>query len=212
MIAELSVQFFDLDLAPVDPALLSEEENQRVARKGTPQLRRRQAAAFCGVRRALGAALGIAPAALPIERRADGKPVLRGAGLHFNLSHSRGVALVALGPRELGVDVEALIARPSDRLAGKVLGVRERAAWAGLEASRRAAWLTGAWVRKESLLKALGTGLRLAPGTIDVDGGQPHGEPQVVALAGRRWSIADLDAGVPEGFRAAVCVEVGGDA
>ena len=79
----------------------------------------------------------------------------------------------------------------------------------------RQAWLTRAWTRKESTLKAVGAGLRIPPRTLELMAGADAGDPPTHAangwaldLEGRRWRGVDWFDGVPEGYRAAVCVEV----
>ena len=214
-----SVRFFDLDAVLVDDSLLSSDERERVGRKATPVLRQRQAASFQCLRLTLGEVLGTRPEALAFRVQDNGKPVLAEGELHFNVSHSAGVGLLAWGPRELGADVEALIARPSDSLAEEILAIAELEAWRALPSTLRQAALTRAWTRKEATLKAIGSGLRIAPRTIDV--GRFWHEPDAPLAPttlrwtheyeGRRWQGFEGFEGVPEGYRAAVCIEAEGD-
>lgn len=201
---DVHVRFFDLDAVLVDESMLSATEHERVARKATPTLRQRQAASFHCLRVTLGEVLGAAPAALAFRIADSGKPALIDHALHFNVSHSGAVGMLAWGPRELGADVEALIARPSERLGEEILSPRELDAWRALPLSERQAWLTRAWARKESTLKAVGSGLRIPPRTIDV--GDPN-DAWTVHVSEREWRGIDCIGGVPEGHRAAVCIE-----
>ncbi len=215
---EFAVRFFDLDAIVVDEALLSADERERVARKATPVLRQRQAASFQCLRLTLGEVLGTDPSGLRFRIEANGKPVLAGGGLHFNLSHSGGVGLLAWGPRELGADVEALIARPTESLAEEILAIPELEAWRALPMTLRQAALTRAWTRKEATLKAIGSGLRIPPRTIVV--GDVWNTPDTptaptspkwsLEYDGRRWQGFEGFEGVPDGYRAAVCIEAGG--
>ena len=214
---DFTVRFFDLDAVVVDEDLLSASERERVARKATAALRQRQAASFHCLRVTLGEVLQLAPTAVPIGIAEEGKPFLQAKAaksrrealcrLRFNLSHSDGVGMLAWGMREVGCDVEHLITRPSDGLAGEILTPRELEAWLALPEGLRQDWLTRAWVRKESTLKAVGSGLRIPPRTIDVGGGANNGERWSVDAGGRRWVGIDCVDGVPEGYRAAVCIE-----
>jgi 4'-phosphopantetheinyl transferase len=210
---DVSVRFFDLDGVSVDEALLAHDERGRVARKATPVLRQRQAASFHVLRVTLGEVLAVEPRALAFHRSASGKPELLGAALHFNLSHSGGLGMLAWGPRALGADVETLIARPSARLAGKILAPREFESWRALPERDRQAWLTRAWTRKESVLKAMGSGLRIPPRAIDVmsaergaNAASDSAHAWGLELAGRCWAGVDWLDGIGEGCRAAVCV------
>lgn len=208
---DASVRFFDLDAVVVDERQLSGSERERVARKATPGLRQRQAASFQCLRVTLGEVLGLAPIAVPIGIAEGGKPCLvndDARGLHFNLSHSGGVGMLAWGPRELGADVEALIARPSDGLAEEILTPRELSVWRTLPGDAQRPWLTRAWVRKEAALKAVGSGLRIAPRTVDVGGGDDaEGSTWKLQLDDRAWQGFDILDAVPDGYRAAVVIE-----
>lgn len=203
---EINVRCFDLDALAIDTGLLSSAESERVARKRTALLRQRQAASFQCVRVTLGDALGVDPRTLRIAIGGSGKPYLEGRALAFNMSHSGGVGLLAWGPRELGVDVEAMIARPTPALAGTILTATEFDAWQRLEEPSRQAWLTRAWTRKEAALKAIGSGLRIAPADVDVGGGAGEGGPWTLTLDGHPLYGHDVLSTVPAGYRAAVCV------
>ncbi|GAB3736728.1 hypothetical protein GCM10028794_17680 [Silanimonas algicola] len=215
---EFAARFFDLDAVVVDEALLSAEERVRVARKATPILRQRQAASFQCVRLTLGEALGADPSTLAFRADAQGKPMLIDTRLHFNMSHSAGVGFLAWGQRPLGADVEALIARPTDRLAGEILAPSEFEAWRALAPPSRQVALTRAWTRKEATLKAIGTGLRIAPRTVLVGNVWTTPDTPTAATAqrwiaehgGRRWRGFEGFEGAPDGYRAAVCIEADG--
>jgi phosphopantetheinyl transferase len=204
---EPNVRFFNLDRIPVDSTRLSDEERARVARKATATLKQRQAASFQCVREVLGEVVGVPPRQLPIGIAEGGKPFLADRSLHFSVSHSGGVGMLAWGPLELGCDVEALITRPGDALARKVLSDAELARWGEVSATDRQAWLTRAWVRKEAVLKAVGSGLRIPPPSFDVGGGDEHAPMREVELDRRRWNVVDVGLGVPEGHCAALCIE-----
>ena len=46
------------------------------------------------------------PLEVPISNTGAGKPVIAGANLHFNVTHTDGLALIALAHRAVGIDVE----------------------------------------------------------------------------------------------------------
>ena len=93
------------------------------------------------LRRVLARYLGREPEQAELEHGEHGKPRLRGPhGPEFNLSHSKGLVLVAVADRAVGVDVEAIAPR------------RDRTPAFYEE-----------WVRREARLKCLGLGILATP-------------------------------------------------
>lgn len=143
--------------------LLNAAERERAGRFRFDRDRRRWGLARAGLRRVLGAALDVGPQTVVIATDAQGKPYLSDhPDLHFNLSHSADVALVAwtrLAP--VGVDVERIkeIA-DRERVCRRVFSACEREQLAALpEGQRTRAFYLG-WTRKEALIKATGEGMR----------------------------------------------------
>jgi 4'-phosphopantetheinyl transferase len=121
------------------------------------------------LRRILGRALGIPAAEVALLTAEFGKPFLGEphAGLHFNLSHCEDLAVVALcsdGP--VGVDIEPAGRAPSLLECVEVFCHPDEIAALPVAEAPRAAALLEIWTGKEALLKALGTGLSLAPQTV----------------------------------------------
>lgn len=83
------------------------------------------------------------------------------SSVHFNLSHSGGLAVYALSRgQELGVDLELIRRRPNEvALAARVLGGRVAAELAGLDGRARTETFLRAWVAQEARLKCVGCGL-----------------------------------------------------
>jgi len=153
-----------------DRELLDDDERARAARFVFERDRRRFVAAHAGLRRLLGERVGVDPAALRFESGEFGKPRLRDEpGCTFSLSHSGDEALVALHDSgDIGVDLEALgSTRDIEGLARHCLTQVELVGFdATPEAERELAFLR-AWTRKEACLKALGSGLQIAPSTVE---------------------------------------------
>ena len=107
------VQLEGQDLKPESlRETLSKDEQQKASRFHFKRHRRRYSV-FRGIlRKLIGAYLQKDPSSLRFRYEPKGKPVLdekSGEGLRFNLSHSEGIALLALTRRrEIGVDVEFL--------------------------------------------------------------------------------------------------------
>lgn len=126
---------------------------------------------------------GLAPAALAFECNAWGKPALSSRAqdrfpVHFNLSHTRGMAVLAVClDAEVGVDVERVDAGiDALALADANFSQRERALLHACVGMRRAECFTEIWSLKEAWVKALGRGLSvpLDGFTAQVDGRPPH--------------------------------------
>lgn len=153
----------DLDAPPAPPAgLLSSAEEERRERLRTATLRQRWGSSRWALREVLSRYLELAPGAIELPVGEGGKPALAGspAPLEFNLSHSAGLALVAVAGGPVGVDVEST-ATERDFLA-----LAERALEPGAVAlvrtaspARRAAVFYAAWTRHEARLKCLGGGI-----------------------------------------------------
>jgi 4'-phosphopantetheinyl transferase len=151
-------------------AWLSSAERTRAQRFGTDELRDRWIAGRGALRELLGLALGIAPSAVEIRRGVRGRPELAdaGAGIDFNVSHTRGVALIGIARglpayARIGIDIERLDRDVGvDRLARKFLTATERASLADLDLRERRERFVRYWTCKEAMSKATGDGL-IAP-------------------------------------------------
>src|SRR6218665_1112851 len=112
----------------------------------------------------LGCSLGRSPDAIELRTDANGNPCLADvpSPLRFNLSHSAGMALVAVSWRhEVGVDIE----RWSESahlmaMVARYFSVSEKAAFLSLADEQRVPGFHRWWTLKEACLKATGVGLR----------------------------------------------------
>lgn len=158
----------------------------------------------CLLRAVLAERLGTEPAVVPLgpapgAAGRNGRPAV--PGLHFSLSSSGGHVLLATGPRELGIDVEAVPDLAGAEQMSRILHPAERRRLAWTRRRRRPAAVARVWARKESLLKAMGTGLSRDPSVDRVGAGRSPGHP----LPG--WRILDLPLGPGgEDARAALTV------
>ena len=137
-------------------------ERERAASFLREEPGRRWVAARWALRRVLEGYLGEPAAEIELELGDDGKPRLRNRdGIEFNLSHSNGLALVAVAEgREVGVDVELIEpGRDLVALAERALGPDDAAAVRAASDAERPTVFYAAWTRHEARLKCLGTGL-----------------------------------------------------
>ncbi len=154
---------------PVSPFLsgglgegLTGTETARAGRFRQPA----DAARFSSARRALrqlaGAYLGIPPVDVEIAGDSQQKPFLANdmpRTLHFNVSHSGAVVLIAFGGRPVGIDTEAIDASFDPRdLLPEHFSDEEQSAIAAAPDAREAFYQL--WTRKEAIVKGKGTGLQ----------------------------------------------------
>jgi 4'-phosphopantetheinyl transferase len=119
------------------------------------------------VRAVLGERLAMSPRSIEVSRTGTGKPVIT-QGLHFNVSHSGDLILMAVsGDRAVGVDIERKReVQRVDALLRRWLSPEEQTAYATIHrrgASPSEAFLR-LWSLKEARLKALGVGISGASG------------------------------------------------
>lgn len=149
--------------------LLARDEAERAHRFHFARDRRRYIAGRGILRTLLGLYLGRPPETVALRYGPNGKPALAAepasfAGerpIHFNVSHSEGLALFAFARGvEVGVDVERVRELPDrERLAASAFSPRECARLQACPPAGRSAEFFRAWTRQEALLKATGTGL-----------------------------------------------------
>lgn len=187
-------------------SVLSDEESDKAARFVHDRDRHAYVAGHLAVRLLLADRLGLPPREIVLLREACpgcGKPHGRPAvaphhGLHFSLSHTRELAMVALAGRPVGVDVETLPAEHTIEQLVDQFHPAETASVRGLPRPLRPDRFARVWVRKEAYLKGLGIGLG-RPLEADDLTGDPHG-----------WSILEVDlSGSHPGHRAALAVAAG---
>jgi 4'-phosphopantetheinyl transferase len=147
-------------------SLLTGEEQERAWRFRIPQDRGRFVAARAMLRQILAKYLDRDPRSIRFSHSSFGKPGLAAqpasGTLRFNATRSGPLGLVAVGREaELGIDVERLRPLPdADALLERLLTPDERSELAGLAEDERQSRLFQAWVRKESVVKMIGLGLR----------------------------------------------------
>lgn len=186
-------------LAALDMAallqLLTPDERAGAQRYAREQDRHAHIAGRALARSALGAAMGIAPVAVPLTIGADGKPQVAG-GPAFNISHSGDHVLLALAHVPgwaVGIDVEVHDRRTEVQKLERLVFDPAEIAWLAAEPDRREAFFR-LWVLKEAVLKAAGTGLSVDPRAMILD---PRGlllQSSEPALQGE-WQLEDLDHG-----------------
>ena len=192
--------------------LLTPEERERARRFGFASDRETFTITRATLRATLARYLGNQPQEVRFLDGPHGKPALAepDADLRFNVSHSRGLAMLAITRgRRVGVDVEEIRPEfPYAEVAERVFTPRERAALEALPAERRAEAFFHGWTCKEAYVKARGTGLTLAPDAFSVS--LPPAPPALLEVAddpaeARRWTLSAISPAA--GFAAVVAAE-----
>jgi 4'-phosphopantetheinyl transferase len=150
--------------------VLSAEEQTRARRFVFQPHQQRYVRARASLRHLLGEVTGEPADRLRIALGHHGKPYLPDhPACHFNLAHSAGMALIAISRvAEIGVDLEPLQAVADlAALCDTTFTIKEqKQVFDASDEGMDSMFLRG-WTRKEACLKAIGTGLQIAPNTFD---------------------------------------------
>ena len=201
---DVDVWSVQLECSPAYVAVLqhtlSDEECNRADRFHFERDQRRFICARGTLRRLLAEYLDAEAHDLTFSYGPNGKPALSGRferALTFNVSHSKELALVAIGRDvEMGVDVEAVRSiDDADDIASRFFSPRETAQLRALPVLVRTQAFFACWTRKEAYLKALGSGLAKPLDGFDV--AFAPGEAAALFVPGderetARWSIREL--------------------
>jgi 4'-phosphopantetheinyl transferase len=146
-------------------SLLSPAEMERARRFRFPALFERFVSDHGRLRLLLAGYLEADPQSLQFVENEQGKPRISGPDcrLRFNMSHTRGLTMIALClDAELGVDVEAIRAvEDRDEIATRHFSPMESKALLAQPVQERDAAFLRCWTRKEAYIKARGEGLSL---------------------------------------------------
>jgi 4'-phosphopantetheinyl transferase len=188
---------------------LNPEERARAARFSAPRLQDQYVAGRGGMRDILGQYLHRAPRSVPIHCNVFGKPQLANGSagaLHFNLSHTGGLAALAVSPTfDVGIDIEEMrsIGEP---IAERFFSAAEAEALRHISCDRSLQAFYKCWTSKEAFVKAHGAGLSLPLDSFEVSV-DPDRPPALINLAGDHtaadhWSLLALD--LPAGLSGTV--------
>lgn len=191
--------------------LLNADESRRAAAFHFERDRRRWITARAALRLLLGHQTATPANEVPLTRDENGKPILPGHPVHFNLSHADDHALIAIVPAcPVGVDLER-IERGAEltHCLETFCSISEKHRINNLtETTEKHLALIRTWCAKESFLKALGTGLAVPPEQLTVN--WEEGDSARIQLPQSResaWEVHFPDG--LSGFCAAVALQVG---
>ncbi|HVJ05227.1 MAG TPA: 4'-phosphopantetheinyl transferase superfamily protein [Candidatus Saccharimonadales bacterium] len=191
-------------------AALSPEETERASRFRTAELRERWTAARGALRSILASYTGCEPEALIFKQGSHGKLSLEWpvCELAFNLTHTGGLALVAVGnDRRVGIDAETVRADVDmEELSRRFFAPEEAEEILAMSPEVRLAAFFRCWSRKEAIVKALGCGLSVALDSfrVSVRADEPARLIWANGEISGQWSLLDVS---EVGVAAAVAVE-----
>lgn len=208
------------DVGPDGGTFLDPAERTRAAGITHPAARRDFLAGRIALRAFAAGILGVGPGELTAAYACPdcgtgpeldhGRPGYRlhdaPAGLILSLSRSRGWALLAArragaAGMTVGIDLEHSSGVMFPGFDDVALTAAERQLLVALPPEQAMPWRASAWARKEALLKARGTGLRVDPASVEA-----------FAVPADGTAVVDLDTvalGLPAGFAAALAIVSG---
>jgi 4'-phosphopantetheinyl transferase len=181
---------------------LSPDERTKADRFRFPKDRSQFIVSRGALRAILSRYVNISSHILRFDYNPYGKPSLivaqGGNTLRFNLSHSRGMALIAITKnRDIGVDIEGINPNFSClEIAEKFFSPLENSVLRSLPEHLQATAFFTCWTRKEAYIKAVGKGLSIPLNQFDVSlaPGEPaallnvEGNPEEAS----KWSLIEL--------------------
>lgn len=191
-------------------SLLGADELDRAGRFHFQRDRDRFTAGRAHLRLLLAGYLRCSPAAVRFRYGQAGKPELAVPGPPFNVSHSDGLAVIAIGgPGRLGVDIERIRPIPADRAFAGFFALAEQTALQAMAPTRREQAFFDCWTRKEAYLKGRGDGLSFGLDRFEVSVG-PGSPPELLHVEGdpaevSRWELRSLH--LNSGYTGALAVE-----
>ncbi|MBD1538860.1 4'-phosphopantetheinyl transferase superfamily protein [Arthrobacter sp. S13_S34] len=216
-LAAVRLSGVDLGLAHV----LDEAEVARASTFRSPALRDAFLAGRIALRLHISALTGDSPGSLEADYFCPTCSSSQGHGipryrlpsrsglLRASLSRSGSwcVVAAALDDRiaSIGVDIENGSAADFEGFPSLAMTANERGQLEKVPPALKTRFQTRLWVRKEAVLKALGTGLAKAPSLVDVSGSTPSGLTGPPGQA--RWNLEDISPaglGLPDDFAASI--------
>ena len=159
-LAANDIHVWKFPVVNADVSYLSESEQAFAFRFHFESDRNRFVVGRQAIRFLLSKYLSVNPEEIVITSDKGQKPVISSPAfpIHFNISHSRDLVLVAIGGKQLGVDLEKIDAAfDYTALLEEHFSDAERKFMAAAQDPRKTFYFI--WTRKEALTKAWGTGL-----------------------------------------------------
>lgn len=156
----------------------------------------------------LGRYLNESPKNFVFQYNKYGKPYLNNLPLHFNVSHSKSVALYAFSlNEEIGIDVEYCKSTRNINLVSRSFSELEQKAYNELPDSLKMEAFYKCWTRKEAFMKAVGDGFSIPLKSFDVS--LDH-NPRLIEIRDldhkvHEWTLHDIP--VPDNYKATLAIK-----
>lgn len=197
---EIHVWLFHLNTTPPSIKrfypLLSDDEKDRSERLVHFMHRKRFIAAHGFMRSVIARYVQQPAESLQFAKGNHGKPFLvNNIGLHFNLSHSQDIAMLAVARCDIGMDVECINRKHEwQKIMHRFYTESEQQKILALAEPLQQRAFYQVWTRKEAHMKVTGQGLHLAPGQFTVS---VPPEPAVLLDTKNKqdvtqWSMCDI--------------------
>ena len=193
--------------------LLDEAERAKAKRFVQECDLRRYVASHAKLRRILATYLELPPESIVFATQSHGKPFVvdnQGHNIKFNLSHSGDYLAIAIShDYDIGVDIEVWSENVAyEGVIELCFAECERRFWSSLSKEEKKEFFYKQWTRKESFLKAVGTGLTLDVSQVITTPRVSNGSQFISVPAGQgsvaNWNLIDLK--LAKGLSGAVTV------
>lgn len=163
-LSEVRVWIIDLkineSLAQDYRKILSVDENDKADRFCFAKDRINYIACRFALRQLLGELLDQPAHEIRFDYSKFQKPYVRDSAIGFNVSHTNELALIALAPWPVGIDIEWHLREiEADELASRFFSRKEAEAFSHTEAKDKIRTFYSIWTKKEAVIKAVGEGL-----------------------------------------------------
>ena len=181
-------------------SILAEDEHQRADKLKVEDKKQQYIITRGALRQRLSLLTNIEPEEFVFEYLEHGKPVLANnnqcADITFNVSHSHGLALIAIAQKQnIGIDIEK-INHESDHqaLMTRFFSKAEQTEFQTIAEANKARAFCACWTRKEAFIKAVGDGVSYGLDRFDVmvDPYKQTPEINLHKPSEERWSAINL--------------------
>jgi len=177
---------YDAEVESSWRSILSPEEIERRAVMKSESRRKQFVLGRIALRTLLGSLLDRSPRSVRLCVEESGRVRTPDSSFRLSIAHSGERAVATAAERESGVDLECMSEKP-ESLLDYILNENESVAVKALPLSaQEKLFLT--WTLKEAVLKALGTGLRIAPRLLSVSIDLSEQTAQIIDAEQRSWN------------------------